>query len=93
MVRIRQEAYPLRIGFSEMCRRFRCLVAFKPGKKTTPEACSDREAREMCPEICLAALEPGEFQMGKTKIFLKWVGGWLRPYSTVRLGQYLIVDC
>lgn len=71
MVRIRREAYPLRLAFAELYRRFRFLAEWKSGGTPAPGQCSEQQGREMCGEICRYALEPEDFQLGNTKVFLK----------------------
>ncbi|CAM9119117.1 unnamed protein product, partial [Ectocarpus sp. 8 AP-2014] len=71
VVRIRREAYPLRLDYVEMYRRFRFLAEWKAGGTLSPETCSEEEAHVMCREICSFALEPDDFQLGRTRVFLK----------------------
>lgn len=71
MVRIRREAYPLRLAYAKLYCRFRFLVGWKSGGTPPPGKCSEPQAREMCGEICRAALEPEDFQLGSTRVFLK----------------------
>lgn len=71
VVRIRREAYPLRLAYAELYRRFRFLVGWRSGGTPAPGVCSVEQAREMCGEICRFALEPEDFQLGSTRVFLK----------------------
>eukprot|EP00903_Cladosiphon_okamuranus_P008596 g8244.t1 len=71
VVRIRREAYPLRLAYAELYRRFRFLAGWKSGGTPAPERCSYEQARELCGEICRSALEPEDFQLGSTRAFLK----------------------
>ncbi|CAM9140833.1 unnamed protein product [Ectocarpus fasciculatus] len=71
VVRIRREAYPLRLDCLEMYHRFRFLAEWKVGGNPPPEKCSEEQARVMCGEICSFALEADDFQLGKTRVFLK----------------------
>ncbi|CAM9145057.1 unnamed protein product, partial [Ectocarpus sp. 12 AP-2014] len=71
VVRIRREAYPLRLDYVEMYRRFRFLAEWKVGGTPSPDTCSEEQARAMCKEICSFALEPDDFQLGRTRVFLK----------------------
>lgn len=71
VVRIRREAFPLRLGYAELYRRFRYLSGWRSGGTPAPSRCSEQQAREMGGEICDFALDPEDFQLGSTKVFLK----------------------
>lgn len=74
MIRIRREAYPTRIVFPDLIQRFHCLAA-RGRRGRVPHLSrllsSDREARQACLKICRTALQPGDFQLGYTKVFLR----------------------
>lgn len=61
----------MRVSYLEIYRRFRPLVGWSAGGTPAPADCSETQAREFGAEICRAALEPEEFKMGNTKMFLK----------------------
>ncbi|CAM9114900.1 unnamed protein product [Pylaiella littoralis] len=71
VVRIRREAYPIRLAYAEVYSRFRFLARWQSGGAPHPDKCSKEQARDICGEICTSILEPEEFQIGKTKVFLK----------------------
>ena len=71
VVRIRREAYPLRLAYAELYRRFRFLVGWRSGGTPAPGRCSELQERELCGEVCRSALEPEDFQLGSTRVFLK----------------------
>lgn len=71
VVRIRREAYPIRLAYAEVYSRFRFLARWQSGGAPHPDKCSKEQARDICGEICASILEPEEFQIGKTKVFLK----------------------
>ncbi len=59
------------MSYAELYRRFRCLAGWRPGGAPPPGQCSEEQVREMCGEICAFALDPEEFQLGSTRVFLK----------------------
>lgn len=59
------------MSYGEIYRRFRPLVGWRAGGTPALADCSEAQAREFGADICRAALEPEEFQMGNTKMFLK----------------------
>lgn len=71
VVRIRREAFPLRLAYLELYRRFRFLAEWRSGGTPLPDECSEEVSRELCGEICSSALDTEEFQLGKTRVFLK----------------------
>ncbi|CAM9491552.1 unnamed protein product, partial [Scytosiphon promiscuus] len=71
VVRIRREAYPLRLAFLELYRKFRFLARWRPGGTPLPDGCSEEMSRGLCGEICSSSLDTEEFQLGSTRVFLK----------------------
>ena len=66
-IRIRRAGYPIRHVFSEFVERYRILVSgIKPPHM--------EDCKKASVTICKAVLGSADFQMGKTKVFLK-VGG------------------
>lgn len=67
-IRIRRAGYPIRHTFAEFVDRYRILVAgVKPSVSEECKSASDK--------ICRAILGDADFQLGKTKVFLK-ASGW-----------------
>ena len=63
-IRIRRAGYPIRHSYPDFVDRYRFLIdGVKPSHK---ENCPDASAR-----ICRAVLGNSDFQLGKTKVFLK----------------------
>ncbi|XP_064639535.1 myosin-VIIa-like isoform X2 [Lineus longissimus] len=63
-IRIRRAGYPIRHYFTDFVDRYRILTTgIPPSHKCEPKAASLK--------ICQAVLKSNEFQMGKTKVFLK----------------------
>ncbi|KAH9525796.1 hypothetical protein Btru_002385, partial [Bulinus truncatus] len=63
-IRIRRAGYPIRHHFAEFVDRYRLLVeGIKPSHKEDCKAASSR--------ICKAVLTNADYQLGKTKVFLK----------------------
>lgn len=63
-IRIRQAGYPIRHTFAEFVERYRILVSgIGPPDKEDCRAASTK--------ICKAVLAGADFQLGKTKVFLK----------------------
>jgi len=63
-IRIRRAGYPIRHTFAEFVDRYRILVAgIKP-------SCSE-ECRTASDKICRAILGDADYQLGKTKVFVK----------------------
>lgn len=71
VVRIRREAYPLRLAYAELYRRFRFLAGWKCDGTPSQDKSPEERVRDICGEICASVLEAEEFQMGITKVFLK----------------------
>ena len=57
--------------YAELYRRFRCLANWREGGAPLPGECSEELLRVMCGEICAAALDAEDFQLGSTRVFLK----------------------
>lgn len=63
-IRIRRAGYPIRHSFSDFVDRYRFLIdGVKPSHKEDCRAASGR--------ICKAVLGTADYQLGKTKVFLK----------------------
>jgi myosin-7 len=63
-IRIRRAGYPIRHTFREFVERYRFLISgIPPAHKTDCRAASSR--------ICQAVLGKSDYQLGKTKVFLK----------------------
>ena len=63
-IRIRRAGYPIRHTFAEFVDRYRILVSgVKPSHAEDCRAASTK--------ICTAVLGEADFQLGKTKVFLK----------------------
>ncbi|XP_013068549.2 myosin-VIIa-like isoform X2 [Biomphalaria glabrata] len=63
-IRIRRAGYPIRHHFAEFVDRYRLLVeGIKPSHKEDCKAASNK--------ICMAVLTNADYQLGKTKVFLK----------------------
>uniref|UniRef100_A0AAX7TJV2 Myosin VIIAb n=1 Tax=Astatotilapia calliptera TaxID=8154 RepID=A0AAX7TJV2_ASTCA len=78
-IRIRRAGYPIRYTFAEFVDRYRVLM---PGVK--PE-----DLRGTCQQIVQARLgKHDDWQIGKTKIFLKMQSGFLRLQAVYRSRKY-----
>ncbi len=63
-IRIRRAGYPIRHTFAEFVDRYRILASgIKPSHM--------EECRGASKKICQAVLGSADFQLGKTKVFLK----------------------
>jgi len=63
-IRIRRAGYPIRHSFADFVDRYRILVTgVKPSMQEECKTASDK--------ICRAILGDADFQLGKTKVFLK----------------------
>ena len=63
-IRIRRAGYPIRHHFAEFVDRYRILVdGIGPSHK--------EECRAASTKICKAVLKDTDYQLGKTKVFLK----------------------
>jgi myosin VIIa len=63
-IRIRRAGYPIRHTFAEFVDRYRILASgVKPSHVEDCRAASNK--------ICLAVLGDSDFQLGKSKVFLK----------------------
>jgi myosin-5 len=82
VVRIRREAYPTRLSFPALHKAFANLLrcAFGGKKRGTlsfdpwtqgPEFCEEAESREACIVLTERFLDPSNYQVGKTKVFLR----------------------
>eukprot|EP00615_Pteridomonas_danica_P012032 CAMPEP_0114375544 /NCGR_PEP_ID=MMETSP0101-20121206/36349_1 /TAXON_ID=38822 ORGANISM="Pteridomonas danica, Strain PT" /NCGR_SAMPLE_ID=MMETSP0101 /ASSEMBLY_ACC=CAM_ASM_000211 /LENGTH=1208 /DNA_ID=CAMNT_0001529645 /DNA_START=319 /DNA_END=3941 /DNA_ORIENTATION=- len=82
VVRIRREAYPTRLSFPALHKAFSNLLrcAFGGKKRGTlsfdpwtqgPEFCDEAESREACVILTEKFLDPTNYQVGKTKVFLR----------------------
>jgi len=63
-IRIRRAGYPIRHTFAEFVDRYRILV---PGVKPS----ISEECKSASDKICRAVLGNADYQLGKTKVFLK----------------------
>ena len=63
-IRIRQAGYPIRHTFSEFVERYRILVSGIGPPDTV-------DCRAASQKICKEVLQGADFQLGKTKVFLK----------------------
>ena len=62
-IRIRRAGYPIRYTYQEFVDRYRFLIPGIHARKGNP--------KEAASKICLEVLGKSDFQLGKTKIFLK----------------------
>lgn len=63
-IRIRRAGYPIRHSFAEFVDRYRILLSgIGPSNRDDPKALSMK--------ICKAVLGNADFQLGRTKVFLK----------------------
>ena len=63
-IRIRRAGYPIRHNFAEFVDRYRILVSGVGPSHTV-------ECRKASLDICKTVLVGADFQLGKTKVFLK----------------------
>lgn len=64
-IRIRRAGYPIRYTFAEFVDRYRFLLpGIEPAHKTT-------DCRTVTARLCSTVLGPVDYQLGKTKVFLK----------------------
>ena len=64
-IRIRRAGYPIRHTFSEFVDRYRFLI------NGCPPAHKVKDCRMATSRICSAVLGKADYQLGKTKVFLK----------------------
>ncbi|CAM9256746.1 unnamed protein product, partial [Phaeothamnion confervicola] len=77
VVRIRREAYPMRVPFFEFFERFKLLHDQQGGAKLgtpAPSQATVSEARAACERILKAYVLDHHFQMGHNQVFLKEEG-------------------
>lgn len=64
-IRIRRAGYPIRHSFAEFVDRYRFLLpGIDPSHKTS-------DCRSVTLKICATVLGKADYQLGKTKVFLK----------------------
>ncbi|CAM9446202.1 unnamed protein product, partial [Phaeothamnion confervicola] len=71
VVRIRREAFPTRIAFQELNRRFGDLISWRFRRPTPPDTAAEEEAKAASLLICQRVLEAKDFQLGHHKVFLR----------------------
>jgi myosin-5 len=67
VVRIRREAFPVRITFHEFYKQFRQLI----GSPLPPNSGNEEAEREACKAICAKALDENDYQIGYRKVYLR----------------------
>ena len=64
-IRIRRAGYPIRHTFAEFVKRYRLLI---PSIPPLPKV---SDCRKVTSQICAAVFSKNDYQLGKTKVFLK----------------------
>ncbi len=64
-IRIRRAGYPIRHTFAEFVERYRFLIP------SIPPVHKVADCREVTAKICASVLAKSDYQLGKTKVFLK----------------------
>ena len=73
VVRIRREGFPIRLSFVDFYRKYQIFTNGKPAAEYPgPDNCRDEaQAKWCCQQIAAWVLQPGQYQLGHTLIFLR----------------------